>query len=74
MNSTETINVKIHGNPRRVLRSDYVKAKTKDLREFGYSELTEAEVDEQITAIQEGQKLGKGLSVIGKFMEDDICL
>jgi len=70
--STKTLNVKIHGDLRTVLRADYVRAKTKDLREFGYPDVTEKEVDEQITAIQEGRKFGNGLTVIGKFIEDDI--
>jgi len=46
----------------------YVKAKTRDLREFGYSTLTEDEVRSQIIAVLNGEKL----NVIGMFIEGDI--
>ena len=46
----------------------YVKAKTKDLREFGYPKLEEATVREQLHFIL----AKKPLSVIGMFMVDEI--
>lgn len=55
-------------SPRTVFRLDYVRAKTKQLREFGYSDLTEDHVSEQIDAIL----LDKDLTVIGFFMKDEI--
>ncbi len=46
----------------------YVTAKTRDLRKFGYSTLTEDEVRGQLIAVLNGEKL----SVIGMFIEGDI--
>lgn len=68
------ISVQIGDRTGKVNRADYVRAKTKDLREFGYAGLTEKDVDEQIDAILAGKKLGQGLTVIGKFMEDEIIV
>ena len=51
--------------------SDYVKAKTKDLQKFGYSTLTEADVADQLEKIL---LRDKNLTIIGKFMKDDIVL
>ena len=61
----ETIKLK---DGRTVLKKHYVQAKTKSLIEFGYSNLKEEEVYEQLEKIIKGQEL----SVIGMFMEDDI--
>ena len=47
----------------------YIEAKTKDLIEFGYTKLTEEEVEEQVNKIIAGDK---DLSVIGLFCKDDI--
>ncbi len=46
----------------------YIKSKTRDLRQFGYSTLTEDGVRRQIIAILAGEKL----NVIGMFIEGDI--
>lgn len=48
----------------------YVKAKTRDLQKFGYSDLTEDTVRDQVIAILNGEKL----TVIGMFMEGDIVV
>ena len=53
---------------RIVAKKDYITAKTKALKEFGYTNLTEKEVAEQLDKILKGEKL----SVIGMFMEGDI--
>lgn len=53
---------------RTVYKEDYIKAKTKDMIEFGYSDLTEETVRKQLENILSG----KELDVIGMFMEDDI--
>lgn len=53
---------------RKVTIGQYVKAKTKALREFGYTSLTEAEVLKQLVRI----KKGKPLTVIGEFMKPDL--
>lgn len=52
-----------------VLKSDYIRLKTKDLVDFGYTSLTEKEVEEQVEKI-----LAKDndLSVIGMFCKDDL--
>lgn len=54
---------------RRVFTTDYVSAKTKDLVLSGYADLSEAAVLKQLEKILSGDK---NLSVIGKFMENDI--
>jgi hypothetical protein len=64
--------VRIDGTLREVNRADYVRAKTKQLREFGYTDLTEEQVSEQIDALLAGKTFGKGLTVIGKFMEGEV--
>jgi len=56
-------------NGMNVLKSNYVKLKTKDLIEFGYSSLTENEVSEQVDKIVKGEK---DLSAIGMFCKDDL--
>ena len=62
----------IDGKIMDVPRAAYVKAKTKQLREFGYPSLSESEVDAQIDALIQGKQLSDGLTVIGKFMEREI--
>ncbi len=52
---------------RNVRKEDYIKAKTLDLRDFGYYDLTEKTVGEQFDKIVKGENL----SVIGMFMQDD---
>lgn len=67
------IKVKLDGKPVGVCdRAAYVKAKTKQLQEFGYPSLTEQEVDEQIDALLAGKKFGHGLTVIGMFMDKEV--
>lgn len=56
-------------NGMKVLKSNYVKLKTKDLIGFGYAKLTEEEVSEQVDKIIKGDK---DLSVIGMFCKDDL--
>jgi hypothetical protein len=55
-------------NGMMVLKSNYIKLKTKDLKEFGYTNLTENEVAEQVEKIL---KKEDDLSVIGMFCKDD---
>lgn len=52
-----------------VLKSRYIELKTKDLIEFGYTNLTESDVAEQVEKIL---KQETDLSVIGEFCKDDI--
>ncbi len=58
---------------RRVSRADYVRAKTADLRE-DFHGLTEEHVDGQVAAILEGRDFGEGISTIGMFVKDDLCM
>ena len=46
----------------------YIKAKTGDLREFGYDNLTEDSVREQLLKILNNEEL----DIVGMFMEKDI--
>jgi hypothetical protein len=39
----------------KVLKSNYIRLKTKDLIEFGYSNLTEQEVSEQVLTVEKFQ-------------------
>ena len=67
------LRVVIEGRPEQeVPREAYVKAKTKQLRAFGYNDLTEEHVNEQVDAVLAKKEFGDGLTVIGKFMEDEI--
>lgn len=65
-----TIKVRLSEDDRQreVLTGVYISAKTKALRDFGYTNLTEDTVKEQIEKILAGEKL----SVIGMFIESDI--
>ena len=66
------LHVKINGRRGEVTRADYVTAKTKQLIEFGYGSLTEAQVNEQIDAVLAKKAFGDGLDVIGMMMQDEI--
>ena len=57
-------------NGMNVLKSNYVKLKTKDLIEFGYTSLTEKEVEEQVEKILLNDN---DLSIIGMFCKDDLA-
>jgi hypothetical protein len=56
-------------NGDKVLKSNYIRLKTKDLIEFGYTNLTEQEVSEQVDKIINKKD---DLSVIGMFCKEDI--
>lgn len=64
------LKVNLNGKTVTVSRSAYVKAKTAQLREFGYSDLSESAVSEQIDKILAGQKL----DVIGMFMQGEVII
>lgn len=69
----ETITVKIEKDGEdieiRCNVQEYSAAKVKDLREFGYSDLTEKEVQEAVWRIVKGEKLK---DIIDHFIVDDI--
>lgn len=68
----ESLLVALEGRKGTVDRAQYVRAKTGQLREFGYTDLTEDEVNEQIDALLAKKQLGAGLTVIGALMKDEI--
>lgn len=71
-NKPRILQVCIDGKKLDVSRADYVRAKTKQLLEFGYAGLEEEHVDEQVDAVLQGKKHGCGLTVIGGFMDGEI--
>lgn len=71
MNNTD-IRVIIDGKECVADRAKYVTTKTKQLIDFGYSSLTEKEVDEQIDALLAKKKFDEGLTIIGMFMQDEV--
>lgn len=53
-------------------RNQYIKAKLRALREFGYSTLTEDVVRDQLALAEAGKTMEEGLDVIGMFISDDL--
>jgi|WetSurSiteA1Bulk_404760.scaffolds.fasta_scaffold599748_2 hypothetical protein len=53
-----------------VSAQDYIEAKTKDLRDFGYTKLTTEEVGIQLEKAING---ADDLTVIGLFIADDLA-
>lgn len=66
-----TIQVKIEGVEKTLPKAKYVKLKHKGLVEFGYENLTKEEVETQLQAVFEGKEFGKGLDIIGMFIQKD---
>ena len=64
--------IKLDGRILEVDRAKYVKAKANQLREFGYTDLTDTEVDAQIDAVLSGKDYKTGKTIIGGFMEDEV--
>lgn len=62
----ETIKLKSGAN---VSKQNYIDAKTRGLREFGYDTLAEGEVSEQLNQVLSGGNL----SVIGHFIMSDLA-
>jgi len=65
----ENITIKINYESKKVRVMDYVTAKTKDLKEFGYTELTEKQVIESVWRIVNKEK---PKDIIEHFIKDDI--
>jgi hypothetical protein len=55
---------------RCVLRNDYIKAKTAQLKDFGYTNLSELTVEDQLDRVL--AKETKMLTVIGMLIQDDV--
>lgn len=66
----ETVKIQIDGKEKDVSKKLYIKAKCGDLKNFGYTNLTEKEVAIQLEKIL----AGKELDIIGMFMKDDIVI
>ena len=64
----DAIKVDLEGQVVTITKEKYIKAKTKDLREFGYVNLTEEGVAQQLEKVLNKETL----SVIGMFIEKDI--
>jgi hypothetical protein len=71
---SDEIKVNLDGRRGTVPRAAYIAAKTKQLREFGYADLSEKAVADQLDLVLAGKKVGTGLDVIGGFIEGDIDL
>lgn len=67
-----TINLEIDGRKLSVPRSAYIKAKLKQLSEFGYNGLTEQVVSDQLDKVLAKKDFANGLTVIGGFMKDEV--
>lgn len=65
------INVELDSGTHSVQVMDYVAAKTKDLQEFGYANLTEDQVLKSVRRVVNKEKL---TDVIDRFVEGDIIL
>jgi hypothetical protein len=52
-----------------IASTEYVKLKTKQLREFGYTDLTEDTVATELAKVLDS---GEGLTVIGYFINDEV--
>lgn len=66
------LRIKLEGKEYVVPRKAYAIKKTKQLQEFGYPTLTVDELEEQIDALLAKKELGKGLTVVGMFMEGEV--
>lgn len=64
----KTITINIDGEKKIVPRKAYIKAKTEMLKEFGYSSLTEKEVEKGL----QNALAGKANDVISMFIESDL--
>jgi len=64
------LNLVVDGKPITAYRSKYAKAKLKQLREFGYSNLTLGEVNTQLDLLLAGKT--DALTIIGMMMEDEV--
>jgi len=58
--------------PRKVSKYDYVKAKVKQLKEFGYESLKFEDAAAQLEHALNGHDMDSGLDVIGMFMKDEV--
>lgn len=72
MMKNNVITIELEGRgPQQVPRAAYVRLKTKDLREFGYSNLTEKVVEAQLDLLLDGKE---PTDVVGHFIQRDLVL
>lgn len=62
------LRLSVDGKDLECLASYYIQAKTKQLREFGYTDLSEKNVMQQLLALLNKEEL----TVIGMFMEGEV--
>jgi hypothetical protein len=76
--SMDTLKLTLDGKVRTVAKADYIKAKGKQLREFGYNDLTDEHVAAQLEILLEKKKAGAtvgmkdGITVIGLLMQKEV--
>jgi len=63
-----TIKIDLDGRIVNVDKEQYISAKTKDLKEYGYESLTRQDVANQLEKVIKGEEL----DIIGMFIEKDI--
>jgi len=67
-NNLKRLTITVNGTNVTVDRTKYAEVKLKQLREFGYNDLTMQEVESEIDMVLNK----KELTVIGIFMQDEI--
>lgn len=68
------LRVSLDGEAPRVVPTErYVIAKTRALKEFGYSNLQTATVREQLQHVLAGHTMDNGLDVVGMFIKRDLA-
>lgn len=65
------IDIDLNGKSVNVQVLDYVRAKTKDLQDFGYLSLTEEQVTKSVHRVINREKL---TDIIDRFVQGDIIL
>lgn len=68
MTIPDTIIIKVDDKTKTVDTDAYIKAKTKQMQEFGFQTVTEETISKQL----ENVLTGKELDIIGMFIESDI--
>lgn len=71
----DTVWLRIEDREKKVYKEDYVKAKTKQMVEFGYGGLKEADVEKQLELLLAGKTtMDEGLTIIGMFMKGEVVV
>lgn len=65
------LQINVQGVTKAISRKEYIQLKHEGLVQFGYNNLTVEEVETQLDAVLEGKEFGKGLNIIGMFIQKD---